>query len=123
MLKIIIKALDIKIQVAIMENYIKINIPLLTDHMRLQAKINNKIIYDKQVDKSTIKLFTQNYDGKYKYSKLSKQVFNDLNILAQIKPKRNNKKANIGSSNIILNDKDLNDRNASKKQYIRKKLQ
>ena len=76
----------------------------LLNEMILEAKIGNDIIYENKVDASIICLLTKRFNPKQKYSKLSKQIFSDLNDLSGMVKQRNMKKKLFGKS-IILNEK------------------
>ena len=75
------------------------------NEMIVEAKLDDDILYTNKADHDTIDILTKRFNPKKKYSKLSKQIFNDLNQLSGMVKKRNGKSKLIGSS-IILNEKD-----------------
>ena len=80
--------------------------------LKLIAHKDGKKVYDKQVDFDTLDLLTKRFNGKKKYSPLSKMVFDDLNRISDIPMHRtNNKYKKIGSGVVYYNNPaDLLDR-------------
>ena len=65
--------------------------------LKLIAHKDGKKVYDKQVDFDTLDLLTKRFNGKKKYSPLSKMVFDDLNRISDIPIHRtSNKYKKIG---------------------------
>ena len=90
---------------------LKINMDKLFDRYYVEAWYDNNVIYENQGDKDTVELLTKGrINKKKKYSKLSKQIFNDMMTLSGMIKKRNGKNKLLGSSNIILNENDLKKR-------------
>ena len=63
---------------------IRIDVPKLYGQLKLIAHKDGRKVYDKQVDFDTLDLFTKRFNGKKKYSPLSKMVFDDLNRISDI---------------------------------------
>ena len=80
--------------------------------LKLIAHKDGKKVYDKQVDFDTLDLLTKRFNGKKKYSPLSKMVFDDLNRISDIPIHRtSNKYKKIGSGVVYYNNPaDLLDR-------------
>ena len=90
---------------------IKINMDKLFNNYYVEAWYGDNILYENQGDKNTVELLTKGrINKKKKYSKLSQQIFNDMMILSGMIKKRNGKNKLLGSSNIILNENDLQKR-------------
>ena len=91
---------------------IRIDIPQLYGQLKLIAHKDGKKVYDKQVDFDTLDLLTKRFNGKKKYSPLSKMVFDDLNRISDIPIHRtSNKYKKIGSGVVYYNNPvDLLDR-------------
>ena len=69
------------------------------------AYINGKKVYDKDIDFDTIDLFTKRFNGRKRYSDLSKKVFNDINKLSEIPIHKSSKKyKKIGSGVVYYNN-------------------
>ena len=83
-----------------------INMEKLLNELVIEATIDADIIYTNKADLDTIDILTKRYNPKKKYSKLSVQIFNDLNKLSGMVKKRNGKTKVINGSAIILNEKD-----------------
>ena len=82
-----------------------IDLPKLFGQLKMIAYINGKKVYDKDVDFDTIDLFTKRFNGRKKYSDLSKRVFNDINKLAEIPIHKSSKKyKKIGSGVVYYNN-------------------
>ena len=60
------------------------DVPRLYGKLKLIAYKDGKKVYDKQVDFDTLDLLTKRFNGKKKYSPLSKMVFDDLNRISDI---------------------------------------
>ena len=91
---------------------IRINMPQLYGQLKLIAHKDGKKVYDKQVDFDTLDLLTKRFNGKKKYSPLSKMVFDDLNRISDIPIHRtSNKYKKIGAGVVYYNNPaDLLDR-------------
>ena len=91
---------------------IRIDIPQLYGQLKLIAHKDGKKVYNKQVDFDTLDLLTKRFNGKKKYSPLSKMVFDDLNRISDIPIHRtSNKYKKIGSGVVYYNNPaDLLDR-------------
>ena len=90
---------------------IKINMDKLFNNYYVEAWYNDSVVYENKGDKDTVELLTKGrINKKKKYSKLSKQIFNDMMTLSGMIKKRNGKNKLLGSSNIILNENDLKKR-------------
>ena len=63
---------------------VTIDVPKLYGQLKLTAHKDGKKVYDKQVDFDTLDLLTKRFNGKKKYSPLSKMVFDDLNGISDI---------------------------------------
>ena len=84
---------------------ISIDIPKLYGQLNLIARKDGKKVYDKQVDFDTLDLLTKRFNGKKKYSPLSKMVFDDLNRISDIPIHRtSNKYKKIGSGVVYYNN-------------------
>ena len=84
---------------------VTINIPKLYGQLKLIAHKDGKKVYDKQVDFDTLDLLTKRFNGKKKYSPLSKMVFDDLNRISDIPIHRtSNKYKKIGSGVVYYNN-------------------
>ena len=82
-----------------------IDLPKLFGQLKMIAYINGKKIYDKDVDFDTIDLFTKRFNGRKRYSDLSKKVFNDINKLSEIPIHKSSKKyKKIGSGVVYYNN-------------------
>ena len=68
----------------------------LFNNMKLEAYKGGSLVYEQMVDRSLIDLITKRFNPKTKYSKLAKQVFNDLNILSEIPKHMPSRKYKIG---------------------------
>ena len=79
--------------------------PKLLNKTVIEVVIDGNIIYTNKADRSTIDLLAKRRNPKKNYSKLSIQIFNDLNQLSSMVKKRNGKSKLIENS-IILNEKD-----------------
>ena len=91
---------------------IRIDVPKLYGQLKLIAHKDGKKVYDKQVDFDTLDLLTKRFNGKKKYSPLSKMVFDDLNRISDIPIHRtSNKYKKIGAGVVYYNNPaDLLDR-------------
>ena len=84
---------------------IRIDMPQLYGQLKLIAHKDGKKVYDKQVDFDTLDLLTKRFNGKKKYSPLSKMVFDDLNRISDIPIHRtSNKYKKIGSGVVYYNN-------------------
>ena len=81
----------------------------LLNEMIIEAAIVGDIIYTNKGDHDTIDILTKQCKPTKKYSKLSIQIFNDLNQLSGVVEKRNGKSKLICNS-IILNEQDRHKR-------------
>ena len=86
-------------------NKLYINMPKLLNKTVIEVVIDGNIIYTNKANRSTIDLLAKRHNPKKTYSKLSIQIFNDLNQLSSMVKKRNGKSKLIENS-IILNEKD-----------------
>ena len=78
----------------------------LFNNMKLEAYKGGNLVYDQMVDRSLIDLITKRFNPKTKYSKLTKQVFHDLNILSEIPKHRSSRKYKIGKGVTYYNGPD-----------------
>ena len=69
--------------------------------LKLIAHKDGKKVYDKQVDFDTLDLLTKRFNGKKKYSPLSKMVFDDLNRLSDIPIHQTSNKYKKISSGVV----------------------
>ena len=84
---------------------VRIDVPKLYGQLKLIAHKDGKKVYDKQVDFDTLDLLTKRFNGKKKYSPLSKMVFDDLNRISDIPIHRtSNKYKKIGSGVVYYNN-------------------
>ena len=84
---------------------VTIDVPKLYGQLKLIAHKDGKKVYDKQVDFDTLDLLTKRFNGKKKYSPLSKMVFDDLNRISDIPIHRtSNKYKKIGSGVVYYNN-------------------
>ena len=83
-----------------------INMDKLLNEMIIEAAIDGDVIYRNKADRDTIDILTKRYNPKKRYSKLSVQIFNDLNKLSGMVKKLNGKSKLINGTAIILNEKD-----------------
>ena len=84
---------------------VTIDVPKLYGQLKLIAHQDGKKVYDKQVDFDTLHLLTRRFNGKKKYSPLSKMVFDDLNRISDIPIHRtSNKYKKIGSGVVYYNN-------------------
>ena len=89
-----------------------VDLPKLMGKLRLLATKDGKTVIDKLVDFDTVDLLTKRFNGKKKYSDLSKMMFNELNRLSEIPIHRSSKKFyKLGNGVVYYNDpNDLMDR-------------
>ena len=85
---------------------IYINIPKLLHNIVIEVAIDGDVIYTNKADRDTIHILTKRFNPEKHYSKLSVQLFNDLNKLSVMVKKRNGKSKLINGTAIILNEKD-----------------
>ena len=61
-----------------------IDLPKLYGHLKVIAHKNGQKVYEKQADFDTLDLLTKRFNGKKKYSDLSKIIFDELNQISGI---------------------------------------
>ena len=61
-----------------------IDLPKLYGHLKVIAHKNGQKVYDKQADFDTLDLLTKRFNGKKKYSDLSKIILDELNQISGI---------------------------------------
>ena len=54
----------------------------LINEMIIEARLGDDILYTNKGDRDTIDILTKRFNPKKKYSKVSQQIFNDLNQLS-----------------------------------------
>ena len=83
-----------------------INMPKSINEMVLQAIKGSQIVYEDKADKSLIDLLTKTFNPKRAYSSKVKQIFNNLNLLANMPHHRLSGKSKLGGA-IYSNPDDL----------------
>ena len=81
-----------------------INVPKLMNEMVIEAVKDGEIVYRDNADKSLIDLITKRFDHNKKYSSKAIQIFNNLNMLANLKQHKSSKKSNLQGGSIIYTD-------------------
>ena len=61
-----------------------INMPKLMNEMVLEARKGGQIVYEDKADSSLINLLTKWFNPKRAYSSKAKQIFANLNLLANM---------------------------------------
>ena len=89
-----------------------IDLPKLYGHLKVIARKNGQKVYEKQADFDTLDLLTKRFNGKKKYSDLSKIIFDELNQISGIPIHQTSSKfKKIGQGVIYYNNpNDLLDR-------------
>ena len=82
-----------------------IDLPRLSNEMKLNVFRGGKLLYSADADKSLINLITKRFNPKTKYSINAVKIFNDLNTLANMPKHRSSGKTRmVGSSVTYYND-------------------
>ena len=68
----------------------------LLENYRIKAYLGGSLVYDDQGDRSLVDLLTKRFNCKKPYSYTAIQIFNDLNLLNNVKPHRSSKKSKLG---------------------------
>lgn len=89
-----------------------IDVPALTNRIKLNAYRGDKFVYQADADRSLINLLTKRFNPKTKYSINAVKIFSDLNMLSNMPPHKSSGKSRmVGSSVIYYQDpKQLADR-------------
>ena len=85
-----------------------IDVPKLMNEMKLNAYRDGKLIYKANADKSLINLLTKRYNPKTKYSMNAVNIFNDLNMLSNLPPRKSSGKSRMVCSSIVFNTMNQN---------------